>query len=98
MPKNKTHSGASKRFKVTGSGKILRATMVKIADGETFKMPATIEDPAVLDEIRAALRQGTSVSELFMRADMALYDAKRHGKACHASTPATRPLDSPARA
>lgn len=42
--------------------------------------------------------QGTSVSELFMRADMALYDAKRHGKACHASTPATRPLDSPARA
>jgi PleD family two-component response regulator len=29
--------------------------------------------------------QGTSVSELFMRADMALYDAKRHGKACYAS-------------
>lgn len=30
--------------------------------------------------------QGTSVSELFMRADMALYDAKRQGKACHAGT------------
>ncbi|KGJ15922.1 propionyl-CoA synthetase [Paracoccus sanguinis] len=43
------------RLPKTRSGKILRATMVKIADGETFKMPATIEDPAVLDEIRAAL-------------------------------------------
>jgi len=30
--------------------------------------------------------QGTSVSELFMRADMALYDAKRHGKACYSAT------------
>ena len=43
------------RLPKTRSGKILRATMVKIADGETFKMPATIEDPAVLDEIRSAL-------------------------------------------
>ena len=30
-------------------------TMAKIADGEEFKMPATIDDPAVLDEIKAAL-------------------------------------------
>ncbi|QJD17874.1 propionyl-CoA synthetase [Paracoccus sanguinis] len=44
------------RLPKTRSGKILRATMVKIADGETFKMPATIEDPAVLDEIRSALK------------------------------------------
>ena len=29
--------------------------MVKIADGEEFKMPATIDDPAILDEIREAL-------------------------------------------
>jgi propionyl-CoA synthetase len=29
--------------------------MVKIADGEAFKTPATIDDPAILDEIRAAL-------------------------------------------
>jgi propionyl-CoA synthetase len=29
--------------------------MVKIADGEDFKVPATIDDPAILDEIRAAL-------------------------------------------
>ena len=44
------------RLPKTRSGKILRATMVKIADGEDFRMPATIEDAAVLDEIRTALR------------------------------------------
>jgi propionyl-CoA synthetase len=43
------------RLPKTRSGKILRATMVKIADGEDFKMPATIDDPAILDEIREAL-------------------------------------------
>jgi propionyl-CoA synthetase len=30
--------------------------MVKIADGQEFKMPATIDDPAILDEIRVALQ------------------------------------------
>ncbi|MCZ7676312.1 MAG: propionyl-CoA synthetase [Roseovarius sp.] len=44
------------RLPKTRSGKILRATMVKIADGQEFKMPATIDDPAILDEIRAALQ------------------------------------------
>jgi propionyl-CoA synthetase len=44
------------RLPKTRSGKILRATMVKIADSETYKVPATIDDPAVLDEIRAALQ------------------------------------------
>ena len=44
------------RLPKTRSGKILRATMVKIADGEDFKTPATIDDPAILDEIRTALR------------------------------------------
>lgn len=44
------------RLPKTRSGKILRATMVKIADGEDFKMPATIDDPAILDEIRKALQ------------------------------------------
>ncbi len=44
------------RLPKTRSGKILRGTMVKIADGETFKMPATIDDPAILDEIRTALQ------------------------------------------
>ena len=44
------------RLPKTRSGKILRATMVKIADGQEFRMPATIDDPAILDEIRDALR------------------------------------------
>ncbi len=39
----------------TRSGKILRSTMRRIADGEPFKMPATIEDASVLDEIKEAL-------------------------------------------
>lgn len=44
------------RLPKTRSGKILRATMVKIADNQDFKMPATIDDPAILDEIRTALQ------------------------------------------
>ena len=43
------------RLPKTRSGKILRGTMKKIADGETYKMPATIDDPATLDEITQAL-------------------------------------------
>ena len=42
------------RLPKTRSGKILRGTMKKIADGETYAMPATIEDPATLDTIAAA--------------------------------------------
>ena len=45
------------RLPKTRSGKILRATMRQIADGEDYKMPATIDDPAILDEIDAALRE-----------------------------------------
>jgi propionyl-CoA synthetase len=44
------------RLPKTRSGKILRGTMRKIADGEEYKMPATIDDPAVLAEITAALK------------------------------------------
>ena len=44
------------RLPKTRSGKILRGTVVKIADNQDFKMPATIDDPAILDEIRDALR------------------------------------------
>ena len=40
----------------TRSGNILRGTMVKIAEGAEYKMPATIDDPAILDEIREALQ------------------------------------------
>ncbi len=44
------------RLPKTRSGKILRGTIKKIADGEQWTMPATIEDPKVLDEIGAALK------------------------------------------
>ncbi|SFA77844.1 propionyl-CoA synthetase [Poseidonocella pacifica] len=44
------------RLPKTRSGKILRATMARLADGEGFKMPATIDDPAILDEIKTALQ------------------------------------------
>ena len=44
------------RLPKTRSGKILRGTMSCIADGTDYKAPATIEEPAVLDEIGVALR------------------------------------------
>jgi propionyl-CoA synthetase len=44
------------RLPKTRSGKILRATMRKIADSEQYTTPATIDDPAILDEIHDALR------------------------------------------
>ena len=44
-----------KRLPKTRSGKILRATMRKIADGEDYKVPATIDDPLILDEISDSL-------------------------------------------
>ncbi len=40
----------------TRSGKILRATLRKIADSEEFKVPATIDDPAILGDIRSTLQ------------------------------------------
>lgn len=43
------------RLPKTRSGKILRATMQKIADEEVYTMPATIDDPAILDEIADVL-------------------------------------------
>ena len=46
-----------KRLPKTRSGKILRGTMQKIADGEAWTMPATIDDPAILDEITDALKR-----------------------------------------
>jgi propionyl-CoA synthetase len=45
------------RLPKTRSGKILRATIRRIADGETPAVPPTIEDPAALDEVAQALRQ-----------------------------------------
>ncbi|MEW8524535.1 MAG: propionyl-CoA synthetase [Candidatus Thiodiazotropha endolucinida] len=50
------HIAIVKRLPKTRSGKILRGTMVKIADGQEWKMPATIDDPAILDEISSSLQ------------------------------------------
>jgi propionyl-CoA synthetase len=44
------------RLPKTRSGKILRGTMQKIADGEAYKTPPTIDDPAILDEISESLK------------------------------------------
>ena len=44
------------RLPKTRSGKVLRATMRKIADSEEYKVPATIEDPQVLGEVESALQ------------------------------------------
>ena len=44
------------RLPKTRSGKILRGTVKKIADGQPYTTPATIDDPAILDEMAEALR------------------------------------------
>jgi propionyl-CoA synthetase len=49
-----------KRLPKTRSGKILRATMRQIADGETPRVPATIDDPQILDEIAEVLFAATA--------------------------------------
>jgi len=46
-----------KRLPKTRSGKILRGTMRKIADGEPYTMPSTIDDPTSLNEIEEALKK-----------------------------------------
>ena len=43
------------RLPKTRSGKVLRGTMKKIADGIEYQVPPTIDDPAILDEIEAVL-------------------------------------------
>ena len=45
------------RLPKTRSGKILRATMQKVANQEEYKMPATIEDPIIMNEIETALKK-----------------------------------------
>jgi propionyl-CoA synthetase len=44
------------RLPKTRSGKVLRGTMRKIADSEPYRVPATIDDPAILEELETALR------------------------------------------
>ena len=45
------------RLPKTRSGKVLRGTMRSIADRQPYSVPATIDDPAILDEITEALRR-----------------------------------------
>ena len=45
------------RLPKTRSGKVLRGTMRQIADADPYQVPPTIDDPATLDEIRAALER-----------------------------------------
>ena len=52
-----------KRLPKTRSGKILRGTMRAIADSTEWKMPATIDDPAILDEITEALKEAGFAQE-----------------------------------
>jgi propionyl-CoA synthetase len=44
------------RLPKTRSGKILRGVMRKISDGEDYKLPSTIDDPAILEEVSAAIK------------------------------------------
>ena len=46
-----------KRLPKTRSGKILRKTIRQIADGESYTLPSTIDDPRILDEIRETLEE-----------------------------------------
>jgi propionyl-CoA synthetase len=50
-------AGVVSRLPKTRSGKVLRATMRQIADAEPYKVPSTIDDPTILDEIKLALQQ-----------------------------------------
>jgi propionyl-CoA synthetase len=44
------------RLPKTRSGKVLRATMRQIADGKEYRMPSTIDDPVILDDIAGSLQ------------------------------------------
>ncbi len=67
------------RLPKTRSGKILRGTIKKIADGQPWTMPATIDDPAILDEIGAVLK-GRGVGGECTRTDRA-HNSSRHARA-----------------
>jgi len=46
---------AVERLRKTRLGRILRSTMRRIADGEGYRVPSTIDDPAILGEIEDAV-------------------------------------------
>ncbi|WP_130389718.1 sensor domain-containing diguanylate cyclase [Cupriavidus agavae] len=74
---NVTHANTVERIAHTVVHAALRPFEI---DGQRLASTASVGSAIHLPE------QGSSVSELFMRADMALYEAKRHGKACHAGS------------
>jgi propionyl-CoA synthetase len=59
------------RLPKTRSGKILRGTMVKIADSKPWKMPATIDDPAILDEITGLQQLAEALNQAAHAGDFA---------------------------
>ena len=63
------------RLPKTRSGKILRGTMKKIADGDSWSMPATIDDPAILGEIGEALKGASGTVSVGVSAPAALAGA-----------------------
>ena len=46
------------RLPKTRSGKILRKLLRSIADGENFQIPSTIDDEAIIDEVKEELQKG----------------------------------------
>ena len=57
-----------KRLPKTRSGKILRGTMRQIADGEAWRMPATIDDPVILEEITDVMSERGMVKDTAAKA------------------------------
>ena len=51
-----------KRLPKTRSGKVLRGTVRKIADGEDYTIPPTIDDPMIIDEIKQSLSENGIIS------------------------------------
>jgi propionyl-CoA synthetase len=51
------HTAVVKRLPKTRSGKVLRGTIQKIADNREYRIPATIDDPEILNEMEASLSQ-----------------------------------------
>ncbi len=79
-----------KRLPKTRSGKILRGTMRSIADGEAWKMPATIDDPAILDEIAGVMQErgmvkGSDQARLLTRVPRLTVAAACAARACRAA-------------
>ena len=56
MPAFQGRQAVVKRLPKTRSGKILRGTIKKIADGVDYTIPATIDDPTILSEITDVLQ------------------------------------------